>query len=638
MSAAAASAQPAIKPCGRTQSKLDELLKGADKGEARFERFFFTATPPRHLAHLHINDDLVRCLECGCTIGEHPPDVPEPPAKKSRTERKPFVWDKSLYANVKNATMTSLTEEQIEGSEKKKLRRVRFLKTAGGMPWFGAETQGVLPPDELLLRKWHVDLWEARNRLQTDNSSPKSNIIVIGTPGIGKSIALNYLLYMYLNAAKKPAIVNKRYVAMILPNAGKYYVFDTKGEAACAKDIVVTPWTTDDLIPLQHDLFVLHDLGNDSPMTPKHLPTVVATSPKLSKYHEFAKGNSREFYVPLLESFEMTALSKKVAPSFSYHGVWPGVECKRWQDAAFYYGNVPRNVFSTRSDQEKIVDQLRRLSFSQLKDLNGLPTTEVNDWLVELIPVRQDYTSKTYRYRPGYVTDEIAFKQLVANLDEWEKIVQFTTSGHMFETVLHWFLAKFPEKLHLDQMWELHPRAPPAPLAVTAELRTFWPTADAWRSVPFSSDQVTSLQPSVYYYPMKPNFAVVDSFLFLRSKKSKKKIALLCFQMTLQRSHETTGEKLQAFITEFNSRFTLDGLKLNLCLNASRTGLSLAATPPSPEQGAAASYDLELHLIYLTKEEKFFAHQKLKGGSATDRTIWSCIKQYRYSTKCLCSK
>ncbi len=78
MSAAAASAQPAVKPCGRTQSKLDELLKGADKGEARFERFFFTAAPPRHLAHLHINDDLVRCLKCGCTIDEHAADASRP--------------------------------------------------------------------------------------------------------------------------------------------------------------------------------------------------------------------------------------------------------------------------------------------------------------------------------------------------------------------------------------------------------------------------------------------------------------------------------------------------------------------------------------------------------------------------------
>jgi hypothetical protein len=65
MSAAAASAQPAVKPCGWTQNKLSELLKEADKGDLKFERFFFTTTPPRHLAHLRINDDLVRCLECG---------------------------------------------------------------------------------------------------------------------------------------------------------------------------------------------------------------------------------------------------------------------------------------------------------------------------------------------------------------------------------------------------------------------------------------------------------------------------------------------------------------------------------------------------------------------------------------------
>jgi hypothetical protein len=74
--AAAASAQPAGKPCGRTQSKLDELLKDAmyDSAQPAFKAFFFTDPTdlnPRTGKASHIP----RCLKCGCTIDEHPPDT-----------------------------------------------------------------------------------------------------------------------------------------------------------------------------------------------------------------------------------------------------------------------------------------------------------------------------------------------------------------------------------------------------------------------------------------------------------------------------------------------------------------------------------------------------------------------------------
>ena len=58
-------------PCGFTQDKLAQFLEKADKGELKFERYFFTTTPPRHLSHMRINDDIVRCFECGCTIAGH---------------------------------------------------------------------------------------------------------------------------------------------------------------------------------------------------------------------------------------------------------------------------------------------------------------------------------------------------------------------------------------------------------------------------------------------------------------------------------------------------------------------------------------------------------------------------------------
>ena len=640
----AASAHLAVNPCGFTQDKLIDLLKEASLNStvpALFTNYFFAnnKNPTKHPKRDELaSDDMPRCKKCVCTIGEHlsvtvadatvleTSPIGEhhqqeaPPAKKLRTEQA-VRWDKCLYASVKDAAVPVLKnvtcmEEQTDGSMKNVSRDVHFLKTAGGMPWFGA-TDGdpVLPADELLMRQWHDDLWT----LQKSRLTAVGGVIVIGTPGIGKSMALNYFLYKYLNLVDETTVVaHKRYVALILPNLGKYYIFDTKDKVACWLDIS-TSRGVDDLIPFNDELFVLHDLGSEKPLTPRNLPTIVATSPKLEKYHEFSKGGYRQFFAPLLDNVEMTALSKKVHSSFSYAAVWPGGVCKCWQEAAFFYGNVPRSVFSTHSDSDQINKQLTNLTLANLADMNGLPTMKVNDLLAELIPTSPDYTTSKYRYRPGFVTDEIAFKQLAAKLDEWQKIVKFTSGGHMFEAILHRFLAKFPERLRLDDMWSLCPASASVKLISNAELRKYWPTAGSWKAVPFSSHQRTSLKRGVYYYPTKPNFAVVDSFFFLRPKK---KIVLICFQITMQGSHKTKGQTLQKFIEEFASLFVLEGSSLSILDKAA--GLTLMTTSAD---NSTASYALEVHLIHLTQDSTF-AYQELKEGVEKDKQLWSRIRQY----------
>ena len=66
-------AQLALKPCGFTKGELIDLLKQADKDEVKFDRYFFTNVPgtKKHPTREELDDTLVRCLECGCTIGEH---------------------------------------------------------------------------------------------------------------------------------------------------------------------------------------------------------------------------------------------------------------------------------------------------------------------------------------------------------------------------------------------------------------------------------------------------------------------------------------------------------------------------------------------------------------------------------------
>ena len=79
---AAASAHPPAKPCLRTQGNLDDLLKEADKNAIRFDRYFFTndtyeskEVPLQFRPRADLLPNVVRCIECGKTIGEHLPDV-----------------------------------------------------------------------------------------------------------------------------------------------------------------------------------------------------------------------------------------------------------------------------------------------------------------------------------------------------------------------------------------------------------------------------------------------------------------------------------------------------------------------------------------------------------------------------------
>ena len=60
----------ARQACGFTQATLAQF-HAQHYGQPIWGTYFFTTLAPRHLSHLSINDDLVRCRSCGCTIDEH---------------------------------------------------------------------------------------------------------------------------------------------------------------------------------------------------------------------------------------------------------------------------------------------------------------------------------------------------------------------------------------------------------------------------------------------------------------------------------------------------------------------------------------------------------------------------------------
>ena len=62
--------------CGFTQGKLDQFLEKAsyDIHSPAFKVYFFTNMPgtKKHQTRDDLDDEVVRCLKCGCTIDERP--------------------------------------------------------------------------------------------------------------------------------------------------------------------------------------------------------------------------------------------------------------------------------------------------------------------------------------------------------------------------------------------------------------------------------------------------------------------------------------------------------------------------------------------------------------------------------------
>ena len=330
----------AVRPCQRTQDKLDQLLKEAPSNDhVNFTRYFFTNVPgtKKHRPRDELDDAAVRCMKCGCTIDEH----------TSESQTRP-EWSAVEYLNILNAT------------EKAKdfAAKVQLLKKSSN--WFGFGS------DLLLVRDWHHCFWD---KFSSQLALDDHRFAIIGTPGTGKTVSLNVFLLWYLQAAasldpKTKDIAKKRYVVLVLPNELRWILFDTEKKMTCEGKIGKLE---EALEPIEKQLLVLHDIGNGSPITSRTLPTVIATSPKYEKYNEFMKGEfSRRFYAPLYTDEEMDFAAQKVFPNCDYTKVWPGdPTCTTWQRAAYYFGNVPRHVFSSTPDEGiKVELQCKTLDFA----------------------------------------------------------------------------------------------------------------------------------------------------------------------------------------------------------------------------------------------------------------------------------
>ena len=423
-------------------------------------------------------------------------------------------------------------------------------------------------------------------------------------------------------------MASKRYVALIFPNDGLYYLFDTKQKAACCFPLSASWASMTPLHLVAKELFVLHDLGKDAPMTPKTLPTVIATSPKYAKCNEFLKDGGRTFYTPVFDDKEMQFVADTFCTpfGFDYTKLWDNTTTT-WQRLAHKFDNVPRQVFGCNSEKNAMVHQLTALCHYTLDQFQKMSTgfqatRDINDRLVVYVP-NSTFDEVVIALRRGYVSERLAEEVIYCQLSEYSRIVNFTNNGHVFESVLHQFLASFPQKLNPKAMKQIRPGEPD--INVPADFTTMWPAADRWEATQFGSDTKVRLQQGHYYYPRDTSFPVIDSFL------TETTMTLLCFQLTISRDHPTTAAKVELWLKKLEELFEYSTEKyLHGQISFVPSLEHDVVSVNFPADDVTLKFDLKIHFVYITPQTAF-QYQPLAGPRNNEVYLkfWGRVLQYR---------
>ena len=282
----------------------------------------------------------------------------------------PLEWDTAAYSAVLDAAIVASDPS------------IGISVVAKTTPWYPFKERSA-GCRSLIVRKWHYAFWE---RYSKTLFYGRHQVAIIGTPGIGKTVAQNVFLWWLLrdadardkrNAAPpapassqsapaplpsagsagateatRSVSVPPRYVVLLLPKAPRVYIFDTEKRAMATTRVMDTTFfaVMDFVDPdWEANSIVLHDLGAGAGNAShtwcgEFVPAIYTTSPGEKKYQDTLKSSSAStdvFFAPLLDDAEMEFAAARV---FSRSD-------DEWKQRAWVCGNVPRLVFEYTDDR-----------------------------------------------------------------------------------------------------------------------------------------------------------------------------------------------------------------------------------------------------------------------------------------------
>ena len=550
-----------------------------------------------------------------------------------------------LYASIAAAA-----PKPINGNLKDPATGIRLIEKEQG-PWIGLPRKSSTS-SLLIERQWQRDFWERYKYFLNDESQL---VAIIGTPGLGKTVALNWLLWKFLtvaNDAAESAMVfgpNRRYVMLVLPSQSTY-LFDTRLRNATVWGGSISPQHAVDAAPaaFREELIILHDLRSQRPVTDPYFPTVLATSPKEDNYKQFLKDAERiqlarasRFYAPVFSDDEMEFTARHVFPA----------RVSDWRKSAHYFGNVPRPVLTRGTEElDTYFDAVKGNACTACNDPafvdqvflpGGQVEQKLSDTVVKIVPFG-NYKRYRLEFRGPGVLEAVTDAAVQRILNHARMEAQTTADGKAFENLLLMLLTGrgFLPSHGITTLYD----AQSGPCSKAPPVKDILSVSDARRSIQlFGKDQKIDLANKTIYRPLLTNYPLLDAFMFVPGDSAAGTVAtLLCFQVTFANSHAPTASTLSGFVQKFNSdteflcgRKTNDparpGERAKIVVPAAPT----AATPVQLQLGTSPPQPLAIVFAYFTRSSDFGRQNISTAGSALSgkeqqkwTTVWNSVAQY----------
>jgi hypothetical protein len=313
---------------------------------------------------------------------------------RSASEKSWEKWD--LPTGVADAIKSKLGLQQGSGTDSDFFQSVKAFwtnlpfPTKGKILPFPSVNPFLSVPSKLIvIRTAYKDI--AKTILDSDD---KTNFLICGNPGIGKSLFLYYLMAR-LKSLNEPVIFHSQFtpkVYLFLP--GEVKVYDS-----------IDPLVDDYL--MKKNVWYLVDTGKD--FKANKAKTVFVSSPKRSHYSEYVKSeNHRTLYMPVWEHDEL-----ELCRSLLYSNI----DQNKFEERLAKLGGIPRLIFENDLDPSVIVtDALTRTSLENCTRAVGeiYSNDNVSHVILQLVPTA-DYIGFKVMYLSVYIAEQVASRYAQAN-------------------------------------------------------------------------------------------------------------------------------------------------------------------------------------------------------------------------------
>eukprot|EP01097_Dermamoeba_algensis_P007890 TRINITY_DN5095_c0_g1_i5.p1 TRINITY_DN5095_c0_g1~~TRINITY_DN5095_c0_g1_i5.p1 ORF type:complete len:556 (-),score=82.98 TRINITY_DN5095_c0_g1_i5:1290-2957(-) len=199
----------------------------------------------------------------------------------------------------------------------------------------------------LFIRSCYPKLWAKmdslyQNYLQQAKDRRKFSVLLLGNPGIGKTVSMNYFLMQALK---------KNYPVLFETRRERFFFHDGIAEMESIEGSTLRKLRNDPRVLLLHD----HQQNQPPPFCKAF--TIAAMLPDSSNYSEYRKDTCSQLWMPLPSHHDLIAMNS----------VEPKLETQELLDRLDLFGPIPRYVFSDEPDVMRQLLESRISSFDYEK-------------------------------------------------------------------------------------------------------------------------------------------------------------------------------------------------------------------------------------------------------------------------------